>query len=78
MEKLFYTRQEVADMFGVKPRTLWHWEQKGWLMPAFHSGGYFPRYTLEDIEKAVQVKIIPQRRPNRAPKNKPKPTSATI
>jgi DNA-binding transcriptional MerR regulator len=50
MEDQLFTRAEVAAIFKVKPRTIWHWEAKNWIKPS----GYVntrPRYSLESIQK---------------------------
>ena len=49
-----FTRKEVSDIFGVKPRTVWHWEKKGIIKPCTKINGR-PRYSVEDIE-AAQLK----------------------
>lgn len=51
MEDQIFTRKETAEIFKIKPRTLWHWEKKGWIKPC----GYIatrPRYSLEEIQRA--------------------------
>lgn len=50
MANELFTRKEAAAIFKVKPRTIWHWEKKGWIKP----DGYVntrPRYSIETIEK---------------------------
>jgi DNA-binding transcriptional MerR regulator len=50
MANELFTRKEVAEIFKVRPHTVFFWEKKGLITPA----GYVntrPRYSIEAIEK---------------------------
>jgi len=60
-----FTRKEVAEIFCIKPRTLWHWERKGWIEVAHRINGR-PRYAKEEIERMASQRGDSQRyRPQR-------------
>ena len=44
------TRKQVAEMFKIKPRTIWHWEQRGVIKPALYINGR-PRYAINVVMK---------------------------
>lgn len=51
------TRKEAAELFDVKPRTLWHWEKKGILIPTLHINGR-PRYSMQALANLALSKGI--------------------
>lgn len=55
MTNELFTRKEVAAIFRIKPRTIWHWEKKGLIKPDHFINGR-PRYSLREIEKVAAEK----------------------
>jgi predicted site-specific integrase-resolvase len=49
------TRGEVADTFGVRPKTIRQWEIAGIITPAYYQRGH-PRYKLSDVQAVVTPK----------------------
>lgn len=47
----YLTRQETADFFKVDLSTLWHWKQKGFLVPYGAEG--IVRYKRSEVEQAM-------------------------
>lgn len=47
----YLTRQETADFFKVDVSTLWHWKQKGFLVPYGAEG--IVRYKRSEVEQAM-------------------------
>ena len=50
MENELFTRKEIAAIFRIRPRTLWHWEKRGLIKPDHYVNGH-PRYSIEAIEQ---------------------------
>jgi hypothetical protein len=55
MPNELYTRKEVAEIFKVRQRTIWHWEAKGLITPDFYINTR-PRYSLKSVEKLAEEK----------------------
>jgi predicted site-specific integrase-resolvase len=53
MKHYLYTRKAAAEFIGVRYNTLYKWERRGWITPAFFTKGGKPRFTLAEIEKAT-------------------------
>lgn len=49
MDNQLFTRKEVAEIFRIKPRTVWKWEKKQIIAPCMYVNGK-PRYSLADIK----------------------------
>ena len=57
IDRTLLTSQEVADMFGISPKTLasWRCARRG---PCFVKIGRLVRYRLADIEQGIDAGII--------------------
>lgn len=55
MTNQVFTRKEVAAIFKIKPRTLWHWEQRGVIAVDHYVNGH-PRYSKASIDKVSTEK----------------------
>lgn len=53
MSTELFSRKQVAEIFGIKPRTIWKWEKRKVITPALYVNGR-PRYSMEEIEKVAQ------------------------
>ena len=49
LDKLFYTATEVAEIINVSVRTLYRWEEKGFLVPHRTHGGH-RRYPIKILK----------------------------
>jgi DNA-binding transcriptional MerR regulator len=43
-------RKDIAKMFGIRSRSIYHWEKKGILKPVLYLNGR-PRYSVADVQK---------------------------
>ena len=50
-----FSRREVAEIFKVRPHTVFIWERKGLIKPALKINTR-PRYSIESIEQLAKVK----------------------
>lgn len=49
-----YTTREVADLFGVSPKTVRDWVVSGRLKPAFRTLGGHARFDRAEIDRLVE------------------------
>ena len=61
IDRTLLTSEEVADMFGISPKTLasWRCDRRG---PPFVKVGRLVRYRLADIEQGIDAGIIGEER----------------
>lgn len=52
-----YTIGRAAEILGVTPRTLRHWEAVGLLEPQWRTLGDYRLYTPEDVERGLQIVV---------------------
>ncbi|WPF68289.1 MerR family transcriptional regulator [Corynebacterium sp. 21KM1197] len=52
-----YTIGQAADLLGVTPRTLRHWEAVGLLAPQWRTLGDYRLYTEGDVERGLQILV---------------------
>lgn len=50
-----FSRKEVAQIFKVRPHTIFIWEKRKLIEPALKINGR-PRYSIESIEQLAKVK----------------------
>lgn len=48
---------EAADLLGITPRTLRHWDDIGLLTPSFRSWGDYRLYTEADLDRAWEILV---------------------
>ncbi len=53
------TRQEAAELLGLRPQTLAVWAMDGRYLPVVRVGSRAVRYRSEDIEEFVAQQTIP-------------------
>lgn len=46
--------QQVAQRFGVDPKTVWRWEASGALVPDFRTPGGHRRYYADKIDEMLR------------------------
>ncbi|KQB83116.1 MerR family transcriptional regulator [Corynebacterium oculi] len=56
-DKTEYTIGQAANLLGVTPRTLRHWESVGLLEPQWRTLGDYRLYTAEDVERGLQILV---------------------
>lgn len=55
-QREFFTRNQVAKLFEIHPRSVYRWEREGKIKPSMYMSGRYPLYTLSDISKAITRK----------------------
>jgi predicted site-specific integrase-resolvase len=52
LKQSVFNRKQVAEIFGIQPRTIIKWEKSGLIKPTFYIYNK-PRYSIEEIKKVA-------------------------
>jgi excisionase family DNA binding protein len=53
------TREQAAELLGLKPQTLALWAMRGLHLPVVKVGARAVRYRLSDLERYLQEQTVP-------------------